>query len=528
MRKTNLLLMFLLSMLVSSVIQAQTFEGEDLTIELGEANELKRNYMSYLILGDDDVVFSLNTIKNKRHLVRYNENMVKEKTLLLTGTIVPKKAYIESIVAFNGGLVVFYSKMNKERKTNDLFYTTVSQEDFSIQKEETKVFALKYTSKRNSGNFDITFSRDSSKLMAYANTPAKRAKNARDEVSVVIMDGTYEVLWRDLLTIPYPDNRFSVEDLSVDNNGNVYILGAYYLARDERERGEQGYTYKLIAYLEEGHDREEIDLKLTDKFISDISYFIKPDGTILCSGLYSNNSATSAAGAFYLEIDGESMDVNVENLIRFDLDFLTEGLSERQTEKTKKKASKGKEIEFYRYRVRNLISKPEGGLIMVAEQYHYYTTTTTTTTANGGTTTTTTHHYIYNDIIVVSFDEDGELEWNQKIQKKQYSTNDGGYYSGFNLVVKDGVLHFFFVDNGYAIAGLDVDRKDGRDVYKGYHFAHASLSIDGEKKVESLGLVDVRRGFRPIPKEFVSLRGGRSVIYAKSRKEYKLGRVIID
>jgi hypothetical protein len=520
-------LIFLLTIIYGSAIFtfSQDFSGNGVEIELSDPIISKKNYMSYLILGDNDVVFSRNTIKRKPYLIRYDEKLDVETKLLLTPNIIPKRSWIESIIPFNGGLLLFYSKLDKAKKTNDLFVVTLSQEDLSTLQEETRIFSMKYTSKRNSGNFDIAISRDSSKLLAFANTPNKRSKGARDEISVVVMDKDFEILWDDVLTIPYADKDFGIYDYDVDNNGNVYVLGKHYKQKSKRQKRQPRGTYKLIGFFEEGHDRQEFDLKLSNKFISDITYFVKADGNILCSGLYSNTNTSGAAGAFYLEIENETLEVVVENLVEFDLDFLTQGLSERQTKKVKRKVNKGKDVEFYSYEVRNLIEKEDGGLIMVAEQYFVRVTTTTTTNANGTTSTSTTYHYYYNDIIIVSFDEEGEIEWHDKLEKAQYSTNDGGYYSGFNMRVKDGKMHFYFVDQAYSVPGLDIDRKADKRAYRANHFIYATVDLDGEKEVQSLGQID-RRGFRPVPKEFVSMRDGRSTIYLRGRKSYKLGRLV--
>lgn len=506
--------------------KAQDYTGDGVEVTQSEPILSKKNYLGYLILGDNDIVFSRNTIKKKPYLIRYDENLDVETKVLLTPDIIPKRSYVESIVPFNGGLVIFYSKLDKKRKTNNLFFVTLSQEDLSTLNEETKVFGLSYTSKRNSGGFDIRMSRDSTKMMAYANTPRKRSKDARDEISVVVMDQEFEIIWEDKLTIPYADKDFAIRKYDVDNKGNVYVLGKHYKRKSSRQKKQPIGTYKLIGYFEEGHDRQEFDLKLSNKFISEINYFITEDGNILCSGLYSNTSTSGSAGAFYLEIENETLEVVVETMLEFDLDFITQGLSERQVKKAKKKKKKGKAVELYSYKIRNLIEKEDGGLVMIAEQY-YYRVTSNTTTTNGVSTTTYTYHYYYNDIVIVSFDEEGEIEWHDKIEKAQYSTNDNGYYSGFNMVVKDGKMHFFFVDQGYSVPGLEIDRRTDKKSYKSQHFIHASVDIEGGIEVQSLGAV-ARKSFRPVPKEFVSMRDGRTTIYLRGRKEYKIGRILLD
>lgn len=522
MKKLVVLLTVFIGVCTCNVF-AQQFSGDGVSVELSDPIVSKKNSLRYLIVGDNDVVFSLNYKKKKPYLVRYNENLEDDESLLLTPDIVPKRSYIESIVPFSDALLVFYSTINAKTKNNTLYYVTLSQEDLSTLQTAEKVFGMKYSSKRNSGNFDVSMSRDSSKLLVFANTPFKRAKNAKDEVSVVVMDEDYTVIWEDKLTIPYTEKDFSIADYDVDNNGNVYILGTHRKPKSKRQKKRPASTYKILSYSDEGNNREEYDLKLSDKFISEVDYIVKENGDILCAGLFSNKSTSGAAGAFYLEIENETMDVLTENLVEFDLDFFTEGMSERQEKKVKKKASKGKNIEFASYEVRNLVEKEDGGLIMIAEQY--YVRVTSYTDANGRTSYT--YHYYYNDIIVVSFDEDGEIEWNEKVQKFQYTTNDGGFYSGFNLVVNEDVMHFFFLETGNNVPELDYSKRKSREDWRQLHLVHATVNIDGEKDIESMGRLE-KGDFNPVPKKFETMNDGRSTIYLKKRREHCIGRIIID
>ncbi|MBO6518239.1 MAG: hypothetical protein JJ975_17010 [Bacteroidia bacterium] len=521
--KRNLILAITLITCFWNTGLAQEFSGDGVTVELSDPIVSKKNYLSYLITGDNDVVFSRNTIKKKPYLVRYNENMEEDESVLLTPDIVPKRSFIERIVPFGEGLVVFYSTLNKKAKTNTLYYVILSQEDLSTLQEAEKIFGMSYSSKRNSGNFDISRSRDSTKLLVFANTPFKRARNAKDEVSVVVLDQDFSVIWDDKLTIPYTEKSFSVQDYDVDNHGNVYILGKLYKEKSKRERKKPVATYKLLAYTEEGSHREEYGLNLSDKFISEIDYIVKDNGDLLCAGLFSNQNSRNAAGAFYLEIEQESMDVLTENIVDFGLDFFTEGMSDRQERKVKKKVSKGKDVEFTEYDVRHLVEKEDGGLVMVAEQY--FVRVTSSTDANGRTTYT--YHYYYNDIIVVSFDEDGEIEWNEKIQKVQYSVNDGGYLSGFNLIVHGDVMHFFFVETGNNVPDLGYTKQSNREDWRRSHLVHATVDIDGEKTIESMGRLE-KLDFVPVPRKFRTMNDGRSVIYLKTRREHRIGKINVE
>jgi len=515
-------LYILLAFVFANTAYAQEFESNNLSIEIGEPNSTKKNSMAQLFVGDDNV-FSRSYIKRKAHLVKYDEDLQVESTLLLYPEILPKKSYIERTIAFNGAIIIFYSILDKPNKTNNLYYTIIDQADMSTLESGVSLMELEYTSKRNSGNFDISMSRDSSKLMIFANTPMARSRNAKDEAQVVVMNEEFEILWDQVVTIPHADRDFIIEQYKVDNDGNLFIVGRLYKQKSMRSKGKPGSTYKILASYDEGESLEEIDVELSsNKFISEFDFLVTKAGNLICTGLYSNESYGRAAGAFYLEIEAETLDYLVEQKEDFDLDFLTEGLTEKQTKKVKKKMDKGKSVEFANFKVRNIVQKADGGLVMVAEHHYVYTTTTTTTGANGVTTTTTTTHYIYGDIILVSFSEEGEIEWTKTVPKYQYSTNDGGYKSGFELTVKGDKMHFYYVNWGKFAEDLEYDKRTDRDNYRALHFVHETVDLDGELDAESMGTIE-KRGLRPLPKKFVTLRNGQTIIYMVGKREYKLG-----
>ena len=69
------------------------------------------------------------------------------------------------------------------------------------------------------------------------------------------------------------------------------------------------------------------------------------------------------------------------------------------------------------------------------------------TQQTGRGVTTTTYYYHYNDIIVLSIDKEGEVDWYAHIPKRQTSVNDGGLYLGYTFTVNDDGLHFVYNDH---------------------------------------------------------------------------------
>jgi hypothetical protein len=165
-------------------------------------------------------------------------------------------------------------------------------------------------------------------------------------------------------------------------------------------------------------------------------------GNIICGGFYSDKGTTTMKGAYFFTIDFTTKAIVKKSFKEFGVEFLTQNLTEREKEKVEKKLEKGKEVEEYAYKLDDLILREDGGLVLVGEQA--YSVTTTHYSSSGMSYKET--RYYYNDIVVVNISPEGEIEWGTKIPKRQMTTNDGGYFSSYLMVVLKDKLYFIFND----------------------------------------------------------------------------------
>lgn len=193
--------------------------------------------------------------------------------------------------------------------------------------------------------------------------------------------------------------------------------------------------------------QDEHTISLEDKFITDIKVEVQDNQNIVCAGFYSEKGTFSIKGSYYMVLDAETKDVIKKSTHEFGIDFITQNLTERQEKKKKKKAKKGKKIELYEYDLDKIIPRKDGGTYLIAEQYFMRVVTTTYTDSKGNTSTRTTYHYHYNDIIVISISAEGDIEWTEKIAKRQHTTNDSGYFSSYSMAEVEDKLYFIFNDN---------------------------------------------------------------------------------
>ena len=165
-----------------------------------------------------------------------------------------------------------------------------------------------------------------------------------------------------------------------------------------------------------------------------------------------------------------------------------------------------------------MVRTDDGGMVMVAEQYRSYTVCTQTRYGQSCNT-----HYIYNDIIAVNIDPQGNIEWAAKIPKRQHTVNDGGYFSSYAMHVKGDKIYFLFNDNGENLF-IKPGEKYKQFELKGDDalVTLATVESDGHVVREAM-FNQERKGAIFKPSECRSLPDDRMFIYATRRSEYRFG-----
>ena len=348
---------------------------------------------------------------------------------------------------------------------------------------------------RNRGSFAIYYSPDSSKILAVSLLPYLKKESER--FSFHVLDNDWNTLWKKDVELSYSDEEFGILDVIVNNEGNVFLLGNIDKTKAEKRaiKKETGVEYnkefKALCYYDKGERLVDLDLKLDNKIITDIRIDFDVEQNLVCTGFYSEGGG-GIKGVFYQKTDSKTSKVIAQSMKEFPIDMIVQEMSIRKAEKEKKKDNEGKKsVEFYSYDLKHLIQKEDGGMLLVAEQYRHWTTTYTYTSANGSTTTSTTHHYLYADILTINISKEGKIGWMDIVDKHQYSTNDGGVYSSFQLVVSKDKVHYVYLKKS--------DEKKTFMSTSGKDLVMSSYTMDGTSSYTPIHLYDKKQilYFRP-------------------------------
>ncbi len=290
------------------------------------------------------------------------------------------------------------------------------------------------------GTTEISMTEDTSRISIVYSIPSRRKEN--EAFGVNVFDREMNPLWKGTFELPYENRLLELQNYRIDNEGTVYMLGKrYFNKRRERVEGLVNYDYLLFS-LQRNGDLDSLKIGSEGKFLRSMQVSLAANGDIISTGFYSDRNTANIGGAYYLRIDGQSREVINSSFKEFEIDFLTANMTERKAKRTKKRIEEGKNVELPSYYIDDLITKPDGGVIMIGEKRQIIVST-----SYAGYVAVTTTSYYYDDILVVEISPEGEINWANRVAKKQWTVNDGAAYSSYATMVRDQEVVLIYNDN---------------------------------------------------------------------------------
>jgi len=461
---------------------------------------------------------------NTSVLGHYNNNLQKLKTVV-NESINERNTVFEDIIEIGGELYLFYTILDNKAKQNSLYIKQIDKTTLRYRTKGEKLAEINYEGSRryNSGSFGIDYSRDSSKILIFYNTPFK--KGEQEKFGFHVFDNNMNQLYHKFVTLPYIEELFDVEDFVIDNEGNIHVLGLLFNEkRTQKRKGLPNYEYRILSYYNVGEEVIEYPVKIKGVYLKDMRIVINSNRDIVCAGFYSSDENSRVTGCFFLKIDSKTKNVIEEKTNEFQLDIITQNLSTKKEEKVSRKAAKGKNIDMPRFDLRNIVLRDDGGILLIGEQYKVVVHTHTSTNAQGVTTTSYTYTYYYDDIIVVNLHPNGSIDWAQKIAKMQRTNNDNGYYSSYALAIVEDRLFFIFNDNPQNLF------YKGSGLPKAYSGIKKSLVMlveinnKGEQSREAL-FTAKQAGLYTRPKVCMQISSNEMIMYTRKKNNIKLAKV---
>lgn len=498
------------------------------TVEWGpELKEKETGEFGRVFGQSEEAVYMTMFQKKNMLLQKMNGELASIYSKVLELELDKKDLDLEDLMVVGDRILAFTSYYSKKEDQRTLYVRMFNEATMGAE-GGWKELARFASEKERSGSFGVELSPNKKHILVSVNLPYE--KDAAEKLRLYVFDTALEPTWDREITLPYTDKEFNFEEMRVDNDGNVIIIGVKYAqkreAKDLKRAGKVHYDYHLLTYTADGTDHDHT-IEVEGKFLQDLTLSIDTGKVdILCAGLFGTKGNSQVRGSFFLRLHPVTKAILHQSFKEFSDDFITQYLTPREEEKAKKRADrKDEDLHLPEYDLSDIVRRDDGGAVLIAEQYSFYVTTSYYTDARGVRYSTTTYHYIYNDIIVINIDPDGNIAWACTIPKRQHTTNDGGYFSSYGLDVKGSNLYFVYNDNGENLFLAAGDKFKNTDFNgKSSIVTLATINIDGHVTREAL-FDPEKRELILRPKSCRQLEDDRLFLYATRKKDYRFGVV---
>jgi len=434
-----------LKLTVLVLILCSNLFGQDYKVKWGKL-EKNTGQMRAIIPKDNDEFYTLRRsgrggLLSKLQIASHKDLAMQVKAKLEL-KVNNKMASFEDVYVVGGKLKVFLSTKDKTSKT---LYMQEYGSDITPKGKAIKLAEYDVEKGRGTDYFMVIESDDHGFFGIVWEKYNK--KTDKQSYGYHIYDDQINSISNGEYTLPGEGQLTDIEYHHLSNSGD------YFIAVSEYE--EDNSTKKLFKRLNlKGFHISQVtpdglvdfDINLDDKRILYVTMTSDNEKTFTLTGTYGKDGQSGTTGVYFIRFNFNKQEVIDQGFKEFGDNFITQDWSDRKKNKNDKKKAKGKgkEPSLYNYKLRNVEVLKDGSFITTLEQY-YVVQHTYTDPKTGATRTTYT--YYYNDVIAYKVGVSGEFDWLVKIDKRQVSTNDGGYYSSYSQFIDNGKLYLIFNDN---------------------------------------------------------------------------------
>jgi hypothetical protein len=502
-------------------VLAGTVLAQDVGVTWGADQKMGSKSHTRHILGEDgNGFYTVRTVYKFSSIHFYIErHVLKDMSLAFSKEIIlpefeGKTAEFEDIKFVNGSIILFTSFYSKAENINFAFAETIDPD--GIQRNDRKeIDRIEVIKSKYRGEFEFVRSKDSTKVMVYHNKPFEKYSN--EAFSYKVYDHQLNKLWGKDIELPYKDRNFHISDYILDAEGNIFMITEFSPERKKGEnttRGIPNNKYIILAYYHIENKLKEFDISLGGKWVSSVTFTMAPNGDLAIGGFYSNDRYFSIAGTFYLTIDQHTKKIKAQSLKAFDNELLKEFLSEKSIEK-------GRELPSFYFD--HFIVRKDGSVLFVAEQY--YVTISSFTDPRTGLITSN-YNYYYNHLIVVNINADGSIKWAKKVPKRQYTSNDHGFFSSYAMATTGDKIHLLYNDNPKNEPLYKTDPDKIKSMNNPKKSIAMLVSIDNEGNVSRKPLFNTKdQSVILRPKLYSQTTSNGVILYGQKGKTYRFGRL---
>ncbi len=354
-----------------------------------------------------------------------------------------EKDKIETVGIINGKAAVVKSHfMGEESKLG-----------ISVSFFDDKGNEQKSTGDIGTVSFDRSSDLDKIKVIAsvhnvrYGFIQNEKKKDGTQTLHCIVTDADLNVMRNIKFDVPYPEKNFYYENWLLSDEGDFVVEGSYN-SRDNNPNRRRWDAFKLFVSTREAMDAKEYAINNSEIELSgsNIAYDALKNKLVL-AGFYNEKNSVKS-GIVYATLGLSATD---------SLHIMRQPIAESTQAKMFSGESSGRsEADIDNLTVEKIVLRNDGGAVLVTEasyisDYSYYDYFTQSYIRNS--------EYHFENVIVLSVNAYGTIDWDAILRKDQVSTNDNGRYSSFCIAQTDDKINVVYntrIEKNNSIASFSV------------------------------------------------------------------------
>jgi len=282
-------------------------------------------------------------------------------------------------------------------------------------------------------------------------------KGEKLNFSTLLLDNQLKLIKQSRQSLEYEENRNTLSDFLLDNNGNLVFAKSY--RRGNRENIND-LSLVIKSSMADSFTVHKIDL--SNHYIDDAKIKIdNSNGHYILNSLYFDERRGDIDGLFS-NIWNAAPDTSLAtNFTKFNNELRSSARTEGPSRDV-----------FNDFFIRNIIVKKDGGYVLTAEDfstrsnnlnnpwnrwdylygtpytmtpygYYYYNPSYWMYRPYSDLYNNQSTRFYYDNILLISVGNDASMQWGNVLQKEQYSTDDDNYLSYLTFNTSSGI-HFLF------------------------------------------------------------------------------------
>ncbi len=396
--------------------------GLDYAKVIGQDEEGVYVLMSNLSLEDFRERFGLKTRKYELDYYDYDLKFKWKKEITTDAGI-----SIEHISYFNNSVVVISSEYVKS--TDEiLLYADVTDQQGKQAVTKRRIYSGTLGKGMSISKTRVITSPDKTHL----GISVECTGNNQHEIHYCGINEQFQSKAQQRGTIPYSTKDAELSDFIISNNDDLFFLCYRKQINEEKEKSKlRSFSIQL---LKKGTTAfQEFPFNKISQLMTEASLVVdRVNNNAIVTGFYADKTSYAGASLLYGTINLNHPD---------ELKVSSGKLNNDSRMKLVGQRNSGGGVSLYNYPIQRVIPRSDGGALVIAEaaylsEYSFYDYFTQTFNRR--------IEFHFDNVLAISVNSDGSIDWGQLIQKEQTSMDDEGIYSSFNSILSPEALSVIF------------------------------------------------------------------------------------